>query len=321
MVDNLIVGSGNFKFKVIQNWEKLPVGFSWRETAAVIADIEDNIYVFNRGNHPVIIFDRFGNYKSSWGENVFTRPHGLTLGPDETIFCADDGDHTIRKCTLDGRILMTLGNVGKASQYQSGDPFHRPTDIAFDPITDDIYVSDGYGNSKVHKYSADGRLLFSWGQPGTDPGQFNIVHNIATDKDGYVYVADRENHRVQIFDRNGKYETQWNNLHRPCALYISKDQLVYVGELGSGLSVNRNMPNIGPRITILNTKGVKLTTLGSSGWGLNPGQFIAPHGIAVDSQENLYLSEVSWTNLKSLGCEQNNVRSFQKLERIPTQIV
>ena len=321
MVDNLIVGSGNFKFKVIQNWEKLPAGFSWRETAAVIADIEDNIYVFNRGNHPVIIFDRFGNYKSSWGENVFTRPHGLTLGPDETIFCADDGDHTIRKCTLDGRILMTLGNVGKASLYQSGNPFHRPTDIAFDPITDDIYVSDGYGNSKVHKYSADGRLLFSWGQPGTDPGQFNIVHNIATDKDGYVYVADRENHRVQIFDRNGKYETQWNNLHRPCALYISKDQLVYVGELGSGLSVNRNMPNIGPRITILNTKGVKLTTLGSSGWGLNPGQFIAPHGIAVDSQENLYLSEVSWTNLKSLGCEQNNVRSFQKLERIPTQIV
>jgi len=281
MVDNLIVGSGNFKFKVIQNWEKLPAGFSWRETAAVIADIEDNIYVFNRGNHPVIIFDRFGNYKSSWGENVFTRPHGLTLGPDETIFCADDGDHTIRKCTLDGRILMTLGNVGKASLYQSGNPFHRPTDIAFDPITDDIYVSDGYGNSKVHKYSADGRLLFSWGQPGTDPGQFNIVHNIATDKDGYVYV----------------------------------------GELGSGLSVNRNMPNIGPRITILNTKGVKLTTLGSSGWGLNPGQFIAPHGIAVDSQENLYLSEVSWTNLKSLGCEQNNVRSFQKLERIPTQIV
>ena len=160
MVDNLIVGSGTFKFKVIQNWEKLPVGFSWRETAAVIADIEDNIYVFNRGNHPVIIFDRFGNYKSSWGENIFTRPHGLTLGPDETIFCADDGDHTIRKCTLDGRILMTLGNVGKASLYQSGDPFHRPTDIAFDPITDDIYVSDGYGQNRCPTGSTYGFIRF-----------------------------------------------------------------------------------------------------------------------------------------------------------------
>ena len=320
MGDNSIVGSGAFKFKVVASWEKLPDGFSWKETAAVIADNNDDIYVFNRGDHPVIIFDRLGNFKSSWGENLFTRPHGLTLGPDNTVFCADDGDHTIRKCTLDGKVIMTLGNPGKASPYQSGDPFHRPTDIAFDPATSDIYVSDGYGNSKVHKFSPDGHLLFSWGEPGTNPGQFNIVHNIATDKEGYVYVADRENHRIQIFDKNGKYQTQWNNLHRPCALYISKDQLVYVGELGSGMSVNRNMPNIGPRITVLNTDGVKLASIGSLGFGLNPGQFIAPHGISIDSQNDLYLSEVSWTNLKSLGCEQDNVRSFQKLENIGNQM-
>ena len=320
MVDNSIVGSGAFKFKVVASWEKLPDGFSWKETAAVIADNNDDIYVFNRGDHPVIIFDRLGNFKSSWGENLFTRPHGLTLGPDNTVFCADDGDHTIRKCTLDGKVLLTLGNPGKSSPYQSGHPFHRPTDIAFDPANSDIYVSDGYGNSKVHKFSPDGQLLFSWGEPGTDPGQFNIVHNIATDKEGYVYVADRENHRIQIFDKNGKYQTQWNNLHRPCALYISKDQLVYVGELGSGMSVNRNMPNIGPRITVLNTDGVKLASLGSLGFGLNPGQFIAPHGISVDSQNDLYLSEVSWTNLKSLGREQDNVRSFQKFENIGNQM-
>ena len=320
MAKDTIIGSDKFKFKVIGNWEKLPAGFNWNETAGVIADNNDDIYVFNRGNHPVIIFDRLGNFKSSWGEGLFTRPHGLTLAPDNTIFCADDGDHTIRKCTIKGKVLMTLGNPGQASQYQSGYPFHRPTDIAFDPQTHDIYVSDGYGNSKVHKYSPDGKLLFSWGEPGTNPGQFNIVHNIATDKEGYVYVADRENHRVQIFDRTGKYQAQWNNLHRPCALYISEDQLVYIGELGSGMAVNRNMPNIGPRITVLNTKGIKLATLGSLGFGLNPGQFIAPHGISIDSKNDLYLSEVSWTNLKSLGCEQNNVRSFQKLENIGDQM-
>ena len=316
MAKDTIIGSDKFKFKVIGNWEKLPAGFNWNETAGVIADNNDDIYVFNRGNHPVIIFDRLGNFKSTWGEGLFTRPHGLTLAPDNTIFCADDGDHTIRKCTLQGEVLMTLGNPDNATQYQSGYPFHRPTDISFDPQTHDIYVSDGYGNSKVHKYSPDGKLLFSWGEPGTDPGQFNIVHNIATDKEGYVYVADRENHRVQIFDRTGKYQAQWNNLHRPCALYISEDQLVYIGELGSGMAVNRNMPNIGPRITILNTKGIKLATLGSLGFGLNPGQFIAPHGISIDSKNDLYLSEVSWTNLKTLGCEQDDVRSFQKLERL-----
>ena len=319
-MNDVIVGSGNFKYKINENWEKLPDGFNWKETAGVIVDNNDDIYVFNRGDHPVIIFDRSGNFKSSWGEAIFTRPHGLTLAPDNTIFCADDGDHTIRKCTLQGEVLMTLGSPDNATQYQSGLPFNRPTDIAFDSKTHEIYVSDGYGNSKVHKYSPDGKLLFSWGEPGTDPGQFNIVHNIATDKEGYVYVADRENHRVQIFDKNGNYQTQWNNLHRPCALYISNEQLVYIGELGSGLSVNQYMPNIGPRITILNTKGVKLATLGSLGFGFKPGQFIAPHGISIDSKNDLYLSEVSWTNLKSLGCEQDSVRSFQKLEIIKSKL-
>ena len=100
----------------------------------------------------------------------------------------------------------------------SGEPFHRCTHTALSP-KGEIYVSDGYGNARVHKYSPDGKLLMSWGEPGTDPGQFNIVHNIVRDGDGWVYVADRENHRVQVFDGNGKYETQWNNMHRPCGLY------------------------------------------------------------------------------------------------------
>src|ERR1035438_847988 len=87
-------------------------------------------------------------------------------------------------------------------------------------VNGDIYVSDGYGNARVHRYSPDGRLLLSWGGSGTDPGEFNIAHNITCDADGWVYVADRENHRIQVFDGNGKYETQWNNLFRPCGLFM-----------------------------------------------------------------------------------------------------
>ena len=115
----------------------------------------------------------------------------------------------------------------------SGEPFHRCTHTALSP-KGEIYVSDGYGNARVHKYSPDGKLLMSWGEPGTDPGEFNIVHNICTDADGWVYVADRENHRVQVFDGNGKYETQWNNLHRPCGLYMdyTRHPVCYIGELG-----------------------------------------------------------------------------------------
>ena len=136
----------------------------------------------------------------------------------------------------------------------SGEPFHRCTHTAMSP-QGDIYVSDGYGNSRVHKYAPNGKLLLSWGGPGTDPGEFNIAHNITCDADGWVYVADRENHRVQVFDGNGKYETQWNNLHRPCGLFMppGKCPVCYIGELGAVQPVSRNVPNLGPRVTIVDT--------------------------------------------------------------------
>ena len=220
-----------------EGWGKLPDGWSFREAAAVGTDSNDNVYVFNRGEHPMIVFDREGNFLRSWGEGVFPRAHGVTMGPDDTIFCTDDGDHTVRKCKLDGTVLFTLGMSGKPAPFMSGDPFNRCTHVAIDPTNGDLYVSDGYGNARVHKYSPDGKYLFSWGESGTGPGQFNIAHNVCTDKDGWVYVADRENHRIQVFDFNGKFETQWINMARPCGLYIDRagDQRVYVGELGAAL--------------------------------------------------------------------------------------
>ena len=145
----------------------------------------------------------------------------------------------------------------------SGEPFHRCTHTALSP-KGEIYVSDGYGNACVHKYTPDGKLIKTWGEPGTDPGQFNIVHNIATDADGWVYVADRENHRVQVFDGNGKYETQWNNLHRPCALCCcgGKKPNFIIGELGPGMPVNLHSPNLGPRLTIVDAQGKRIARLG-----------------------------------------------------------
>jgi DNA-binding beta-propeller fold protein YncE len=236
------------------------------------------------------------------------------MGPDDSIYCTDDGDHTVRKCTLEGKILLQLGIPGKPSPYQSGEPFNRCTHVALSP-KNEIYVSDGYGNSRVHKYSPDGKLLFSWGGPGTDPGQFNIVHNICTDQDGYVYVADRENHRVQVFDGNGKYETQWNNMHRPCALYMDRgpNPLCYLGELGPGLSVNKEMPNVGPRLSILSHGGKLLARLGDIRGGEAPGQFIAPHGLALDSRGDIYVGEVSWTIAGQHLKPPRELRSLQKL--------
>ena len=215
--------------------------------------------------HPMCVFDRDGNFLRSWGEGVFRRAHGVHMAPDDTLWLTDDGDHTVRHCTLDGKVLLTLGVPGVPKPYMSGEPFHRCTHTALSP-QGDLYVSDGYGNSRVHKYSPDGTLLRSWGEPGTDPGQFNIAHNICCDAEGWVYVADRENHRVQVFDGNGKYEAQWNNMHRPSGLYLEPraQGRFYVGEVGRGMAVNNDMPNIGPRVSIYSGKGRAARAAGQS---------------------------------------------------------
>ena len=316
MVSTVKLGSGRFTYDVVVGWAKLPPGYSWHDAAGVAVDSKDRVYVFSRANPPMMVFDSDGNFLDSWGEGIFERAHGVTIAPDDTLYCTDDFGHIVRHCTTEGKVLMTLGVPGKPSEPHSCLPFNRCTDVALDPRTGDIYVADGYANSAVHKYSPDGKLLFSWGKPGSDPGEFNIVHNIATDKEGYVYVADRENHRVQVFDSSGKFETQWVNMHRPCAIYISDEQHVYIGELGAEMMVNRVVPNIGPRISVYNTSGERLARLGHPGFGFDVGQFYAPHSISLDSKGNIFLGEVDWTYCRSLGEPRDDVRSLQKLARV-----
>jgi DNA-binding beta-propeller fold protein YncE len=310
------LGAETFTYHVVENWAKLPDDWSFKEVGGVGADAQDNVYVFNRGVHPMMVFDRHGNFLRSWGEGTFPRAHGVTMGPDDTMFLSDDGDHTVRKCTLDGKILFTLGASGKPAPFMSGHPFNRCTHVAIDPRNGDFYVSDGYGNARVHKYSPNGQLLFSWGESGTDPGEFNIVHNIATDKDGWVYVADRENHRVQVFDPNGKFETQWVNMARPCGLYIDQAAgLAYIGELGAAIGPNAEGRKLGPRVSIYNTQGQLQARLGAEGEGETPGRFIAPHGICIDSRGDIYVGEVSWTHTGGRLTPPRELRSLQKLAR------
>ena len=308
------IGSGEFTYEVEVGWEKLPAGYTWREAVAVAVDSRDRVYVFSRRDEPnVTVFDSDGTYVDSWGEGVFAGAHGLTIGPDDTIFCADNVGHTVRKCRLDGEVLMTLGEPGEPAPAFGGDPFNACTHVALDPETGDIYVADGYSNARVHKSSPDGSLLFSWGVPGTEPGEFNCVHNIATDKDGYVYVCDRENSRVQVFDSAGKLEAVWNNIHRPCAIFITERQQIFIGELGGGSAFNRYAPGIGPRLSVYNTSGERLARIGESGYGFEPGQFAAPHGIALDSKGDIYVAEVAWTGMSHYTTPTDGVRTLQKL--------
>ncbi len=318
---SVILGAGEHQYRVVESWAKLPDGWELGDVAAVGVDLRDRVYVFNRGEHPMMVFNHTGEFIKSWGEGVFTRPHGIHMAPDDTIFCTDDGDHSVRCLSLDGKLLATMGIPGEPASFMSGEPFRRCTHTALSP-KGEIYVSDGYGNARIHKYAPNGRRLMSWGEPGSDPGQFNLPHNIACDAEGWVYVADRENHRVQVFDGNGRFETQWHDMHRPSGLYMppGRHQLCYIGEIGPYYAFNRGTPNLGPRVSIYTHEGALLTRLGTRpAAGTGPGQFLSPHGLAVDSRGDIYVGEVAVTAWPSLFPEQpmpKAIRSLQKLARI-----
>jgi DNA-binding beta-propeller fold protein YncE len=310
-----MLGNDAFRYEVENTWAQLPPGWNFLECAGVAVDSEDNVYVLSRGPHPVIVFDSEGRFQRAFGEGRFIRPHGISVSPDGTIYCADERQHVIFRFSPSGELLMTLGSPNKSAEKWSGEPFNRPTHATVSRRSGYLYITDGYGNGRVHRFTADGKRVVSWGRPGVDPGQFMAPHNVAIDENERVYVADRENHRVQVFDENGSVLAVWHDIHRPDGLTLGPDGNVYIGEL-SGLRGLEDAPGVGHRISILAKDGNLLARLGDDVAGEEPGQFIAPHGIAVNSRGDVFVAEASYSILGSRLTPPREVKSLTKLKRI-----
>ncbi len=241
------VGSGKYTYEIVEGWGSLPEGWELGQTA-IVTDSLDRVYLFNRSDHPLIVLDREGHFLTSWGEGVLTDAHGMYIDSDDNIYLPVKNNHVVLKYDSQGNLLMTLGtrdqpsdtgwsgNISDTVQRAAG-PFNRPTDVALTP-EGDMYISDGYGNARVHKFTAGGELLFSWGEPGkTEQGEFHVPHGVWVHTDRRVFVADRENNRIQIFDPDGNFLTEWRGFSRPCDIYIDQDEVLFIPELDAFMSV------------------------------------------------------------------------------------
>ena len=270
--------TGKLSFEITEGWGTLPQGIELGQVPGIAVDARDRVYVLNRGTPPLIVLDRDGEVIASLGEDILEDPHGICVAPDNRIFVADRDAHVVVRLSPEGKLQLTLGTRGRPVPEHSGTPFNRPTGVALSS-EGDIYISDGYGNSRVHKYAPDGSLLLSWGGEGIHPGQFNLPHGICVDRQDRVYIADRENNRVQAFNEEGDYIKEWRDLMRPTDVTVDAAGHIYVSELEG-------------RVSVLSYDGDVLARWGGPK-SPEAGQFIAPHGICVDSRGDVYVAEVN----------------------------
>jgi DNA-binding beta-propeller fold protein YncE len=309
-----------------------------QEATAVAVDSRDRVYVFNRGNMPVLVFspegdlldmwgnetpwsgtklieDTYGGSAQTWPDIRWRRAHSIRTDPDDNLWLVDVLGHTITKTDGKGKELLRLGS-GVPTAAQGGEPFNRPTDVTINPANGDIYVSDGYRNSRIHRFDATGRHLQSWGEPGADAGQFSLPHNIDMFGDDAVIVADRENHRVQVFSLSGEFRKEWH-VHHAVAVASGhgEDTNVYVAEQGPP-PVQTGVPNLGHRVSVYNRAGELQARFGAPLPGEAWGQFLWPHSIAVDSLGDVYVAEVSYTEVGARLPTPREMVSLRKWRRV-----
>ena len=293
-------------------WRKAGPSLDYEFVTDVAVGADDRLYALVRKPGQVLVYEPDGTFVRSFGrEQLGDDPHGLFVA-GEQVHVADQFNHVVRSFTTDGKLTGTLGALGQASDTgvddsikdvftraasirRSAPPFNRPTNVAV-ASNGDIYVSDGYGNSRIHRFSADGRLLHSWGSPGPLPGQFWIAHHVSVAVDGRVLVVDHANERIQVFTPGGKLLDVWSGLQHPSAAIPQPDGTVLVGELtwqleaGSFYRGRITVP-LAARISLLAADGRVLRRSVDEHDG-TPFRFKSPHGMAIDSRGSIYVADL-----------------------------
>jgi streptogramin lyase len=283
-------------YVVDATWPQKPDDFKWGQMPGIAVDTQDQVYIFTRSEPAVQVYQADGTLLRTWNVEDFGGAHYIRLGPDGNVWAANINNHVVRKYSPEGKLLLTLGEVGRAGADQSH--FNKPTDMAVLP-TGDIFVTDGYVNRRVIAFDATGKYVNQWGQAGSEPGQFALPHSIVADSHGRLYVADRENARIQVFDTKGKLLAVWANIITPWGLCLTKNDELWV----CGSSAVRKdgtgewlvLPPTDQVVMKLSQKGKVLLRVPLQKTTVPPGksgEVNWVHGIALDSQGNLYLGDI-----------------------------
>lgn len=259
-----LVGTDTFGYSVVQHFARMPEGMTFGHLSHVAVDGCGTVYVTQTGGVPILVFDQGGSYQGSIGDGVLSDPNGICIDASGAIWVTERDRHQVLKLDKSGRVLLKLGSADSASLQA---PFNHPADVATGP-NGDVYVADGYGNSSIHQFSQDGRFVQSWGRAGRGKGEFSIPYGLWVSSRGRVYVADRDNNRVQIFDQGGGFLDQWEGIHRPMAVWADKQENVYITDQV-------------PRLSIFNSEGQLLSR------GRVPD---AGNDLCGDDAGNLYLT-------------------------------
>lgn len=267
-------------YRVEPGFPQLPAGLRLAAVAGVAVDSKGQILAFHRAEPPIVVLDAGGKWLRSFGGGLFKSAHGLRVDRDDNVWVTDNANHTVIKLNPEGRVLLTLGERDVAGADESH--FNKPTDVAF-AANGDFFIADGYGNSRVVKFDAGGKFLKAWGRKGNAEGEFNLPHAVRLDSKGRVYVGDRENNRVQVFDQEGRFLRQFGGF-APYGLFITPEDVLFVAD------------GRGNKVLKMTLEGKLLAEWGTR--GTEPGRFTMPHDVAVGADGAVYVGEIGGKRLQ-----------------------